>query len=208
MRALIVFTVIAMTGPAHAQDPDPYPQPPPQDPQPQPEPQPPPPQSYAPPPQSYVPAQLSAADAALLQQGEITDGARVGGAVANWLLGFGIGQAIQGRYSDTGWIFTLGEAASMAALIYGISKICILDFENQCQDDSGGMYLVGGLIGLAVFRVWSIVDAIAAPTKHNARVRNIKMRLGMPVPMYTEKVTPYLHKARDGGGTVGLRLRF
>jgi hypothetical protein len=216
---LALLLLVLVGGSAVAQDPyqpqpQPYPQPPPQ---PQ---QPPPPgygQPYAPPPQNYVPAQLSADDAALLQQGEISDGAHIGGAVASLFFGFGIGQAVQGRYSETGWIFTLGEAASFGLLIYGIVEAfggtCLSRDEfgfctNRETNSSGGVMIAGGLIGLLVFRVWEIVDAFGGPPKHNARVRNIKMRLGMPVPMYVEKVVPYVNKARDGGGTAGLTFRF
>lgn len=214
--ALLLLVLVGSS--AHAQDPAPYPPQPPQPyPQPPPmQPQPPPPQGYAPPPQQYVPAQLSADDAAILQQGEISDGAHIGGGVAALFFGFGIGQAVQGRYSETGWIFTLGESASVALLIYGVVQAfgdCTATDEfgfctSRESNSTGGVAIAGGLIGLLVFRVWEIVDAFSGPTKHNARVRNIKMRLGMPVPMYVEKVTPYVNKTRDNGGTVGLRFRF
>src|SRR6478735_7677733 len=75
--------------------PAPYPAPP--APQPMPYPN----GGYAPPPQGYVPVQLSRDDAELLQKGEITDTQHAGGVVANVLFGFGVGQAIQGRYGDT-----------------------------------------------------------------------------------------------------------
>lgn len=210
--SLALLLVVAVGGSAFAQDPyaqppPPYPQPAPQ-PQPQPAPQPP---NYVPPPQQYVPAQLSADDHALLQQGEISDGAHVGGAVASLFFGFGVGQAVQGRYSETGWIFTIGEAASLAALIYGITEAfdCDSDFGDTRCNSGGGAYITGGLIGLLVFRVWEVVDAFGGPPKHNARVRQLKMRLGIPVPMYADqKVKPFLHKTRDGGNTVGLQWRF
>jgi hypothetical protein len=210
---LALLLVVAVGGSAFAQDP--YAQPPPQpypQPQPQPAPQPPPYQGqYAPPPQQYVPQQLTADEHALLQQGEISDGAHVGGAVASLFFGFGVGQAVQGRYSETGWIFTIGEAASLAALIYGITEAfdCDTNFETRCNNGGGGAYIAGGLIGILVFRVWEVVDAFGGPPKHNARVRQLKMRLGMPVPMYAEpKLKPFVHKVRDGGQTVGLQWRF
>jgi hypothetical protein len=219
---LALLLLVFAAGGAFAQpgpDPAPYPPQPYPEPLPQPQPQqppqgygPPPQGGYAPPPQNYMPVQLSADDAAILQQGEISDGAHIGGAVASLFFGFGIGQAVQGRYSETGWIFTLGEAASFAALIYGVTQAFndCFDIDNTSCDDgnnSGGVFIAGGLIGILVFRVWEVVDAFGGPPKHNQRVRNIKMRLGMPIPMYT-KMSPYMNRTRDGGGTAGLTFRF
>jgi hypothetical protein len=127
--------------------------------------------------------------------------------------GFGIGQAVQGRWSDTGWIFTLGEVASITAMIVGAVKSidsCNSDITSGsgCSNSSGTGLLVGGLIGIVVFRVWEVVDAFGGPPKHNRRVRELKMRLGIPQPMYGKRITPYLNKSRDGGGVAGLALSF
>jgi hypothetical protein len=209
--------VVAVTGSVSAQpgqdpppapEPAPYPAPPPA---PYPPPQQLPPPGYVPPPQGYIPVQLTADDQQLLQKGEISEGAHVGGVVTSLLFGFGVGQAVQGRYGETGWIFTLGEAASMAALMYGILHSfdsCFDSTSSSCNDDVDGIYIVGGLVGLLGFRVWEIVDAVGGPSKHNRKVRELKMRLGIPVPMYTHRVVPYINKTRDGGGTAGVMLRF
>jgi hypothetical protein len=83
------------------------------------------------------------------------------------------------------------------------------DFEATCSNNNTtGIYIVGGLIGLLGFRVWEIVDAVGGPSKHNRKVRELKMRLGIPVPMYTHRVIPYVNKTRDGGGTAGVMFRF
>jgi MFS family permease len=199
-------------GDPYAPPPQPYPQPPPQ-----PYPQPPPPaQPYAPPPQQYQPqpVQLSADDHALLQQGEISDSQHIGGALTSLFFGFGIGQAVQGRYSETGWIFTLGEAASIGLLIYGLAESfddCFGIDDTGCNNGSNnaGAMIATGLIGLIVFRVWEVVDAFGGPPKHNRRVRDLKMRLGIPVPMYAQpKVLPFVNRTRDGGSTAGLTFRF
>ncbi|MEO8707386.1 MAG: hypothetical protein ABI867_45585 [Kofleriaceae bacterium] len=225
--ALVV--VVVMQGTAGAQpgqtpiapepspDPSPYPPPPsgypppPSTPYPQPAPG-----GYAPPPYNYVPVQLTAEDQALLAEGEITDGQHVGGAVAGLFFGFGIGQAVQGRWSDTGWIFTLGEAASITAMVIGAVKSfdCIDSNDtiggssSGCSNASGSGLLIGGFVGFMVFRVWEVVDAFGGPPKHNRRVRELKMRLGIPQPIYSQRLTPYVNKARDGGGVAGLSLRF
>jgi len=222
--SLLVLCVLA--GPALAQSPGaddpaqpaaPYPPPPPA-----PYPAPPPPQpvpyptqGYAPPPQGYVPVQLSRDDAELLQKGEITDTQHAGGVVANVLFGFGVGQAIQGRYGETGWIFTLGELGSLTAMIVGLVQSlddCVASdttFGSGATTcgNRGTTLLVGGLIGYLGIHIWSIADAITGPSNHNRKVRELRMRLGIPQPMYT-RVTPYLSKSRDGGGTAGVSFRF
>jgi hypothetical protein len=70
--------------------------------------------------------------------------------------------------------------------------------------------LIGGLIGLVVFRVWEVADAIGGPPRHNSRVRELRMRLGMPPMGYVRRLQPYVAPplSRDGGATAGLTLRF
>ncbi len=200
-------------GPTVAPDPGPPPMGPPAEPYPaQPQPYPPqpyPPQPYPypgqPQPYPYPPVQLTAEEHALLSEGEISLGAHAGGVAANWLLGFGIGQAIQGRWSDTGWMFTLGEAAGITLMVTGALRLCIDCAEGENED--AGVLLVGGLISYAVFHIWSIVDAATGPASHNRKVRALKQRIGVPMHA-SQRVLPYASSTRDGGGTVGLTLRF
>jgi hypothetical protein len=224
MRSIIISLVVLVGSSAHAQDPDqqPYPPPPPMQPQPQPQPQPYPPQpqpqpmqpqpyqpqpGYAPP-QGMVPIQLSADDHAILQRGEIPQNMQLVGAVANTFLAFGIGQAIQGRWGETGWIFTLGQGASIALMIGGAVRAVECDFDQRCNNNGAAGALIAGAIGFTVFYIWGIVDAVTGPAAHNRRVRELRMRLGIPQPMWSRPL-PYLDKARDGGGgTAGLVFRF
>jgi hypothetical protein len=188
-------------------EPSPYPPPPPAQPQPYPQPQPP--TGYAPQPYQPMPIQLSADDHKLLMRGEISDGQHIGGVAGNLFFGFGLGQAIQGRWGDTGWIFTLGEIAAITAVVVGATRNldCAFD-EPSCDEDEGVGLIVAGMVGLVVFRVWSVVDAFAGPQRHNTRVRELRMRLGMPMPMYT-RLQPYVAPTRDGGGGIaGVTFRF
>jgi len=212
--ALLLVAVAA--GSALAQPgvspPEPYPAPPPQ-----PYPQPPPGGYQVPPPYAYQPqpVQLTADENELLQQGEISDGQHVGGGVAALFFGFGIGQAVQGRWTETGWIFTLGEGASVVALFSGFVKVLQSDNcdssgdpvpVSSCHRDGEGL-LWAGLIGYLVFHTWEVVDAFIGPPKHNAKVRALKMRLGIPV-MYGKRVVPYLNNSHDGGAVGGITIRF
>ncbi len=222
MRAIVsvLFVLVLFPGAVQAQpgqvpsaDPTaaPDPGPPPMGP-PVMEPQPYPPQPYPPQPYPgqapypYPPVQLTPEEHQLLAEGEISLGQHAGGVVVNWLFGFGLGQAIQGRWSDTGWIFTLGEAAGITLMVAGLASSC---FGCEGGDDDGATLLVGGVIGYVAFHIWSIVDAATGPAGHNRKVRALKQRVGLPMHA-SQRVLPYVAPARDGGGggTAGLTLRF
>ncbi|HEX7839813.1 MAG TPA: hypothetical protein VF469_20195 [Kofleriaceae bacterium] len=161
-------------------------------------------QPYPGQPYPYPPVQLSADDQALLQQGEISDGRYIGGGIASLFFGWGIGQAIQGRYSDTGKIFTIGEAGTLTAVVVG----AIGTIDSEGTNSGSNALLIGGLIGFAGFRVWEIVDAFTGPPSHNAQVRQLRMRLGLS-PVYA-RVKPYIapSMSRTGISTAGLTFRF
>jgi hypothetical protein len=228
MRAIVsVFVLVVFSGAVQAQpgqvppsgpadptvapDPGPPPMGPPTEPYPgqaQPYPPPYPGQPYpGQAPYPYPPIQLTPEEHQLLAEGEISPGQHAGGVVANWLFGFGIGQAIQGRWSDTGWIFTLGEAAGITLIIAGAARTCFLCESHEAED--GAALMIGGVISYLAFRVWSIVDAAAGPASHNRKVRALKQRVGLPMHA-SQRVLPYVAPARggDGGGTAGLTLRF
>ena len=157
-----------------------------------------------PPPAGYAPQPhvvLTVEELQLLQQGEISDGQHIGGGLVAFFVPFGVGQAVQGRWNDTGWIFTVGELGSIAAMITGAVKL-IDDCGDDtiCSDDTAGStLLVGGAIALGVFRIWELVDAFTGQIGHNRRVRELRMRVGMPQPLYS----PYFAPAVGGDGAVG-----
>lgn len=225
MRAIVsvLFVLVLLPGSVQAQpgqvppgDPmvAPEPEPPPMGPPVEPYPgqaQPYPPQPYPPQPYPgqapypYPPVQLTPEEHQLLAEGEISLGQHAGGVVANWLLGFGIGQAIQGRWSDTGWMFTLGEAAGITLIVAGAVR---LDSQEDGIDDAGALFVVG-LISYVGFHIGSIVEAATGPAGHNRKVRALKQRVGLPMHA-SQRVLPYVAPAQGGGGggTAGLTLRF
>lgn len=227
MRSLIsMLLVISWCAVASAQGappPQPYPQGQPYPAQPYPPPQPPgqtypqpyPQQPVAPQPAygqpQVMPYQLTLDEQYLLERSYITDGEHIGGGLAAIFLGLGLGQAIQGRWSEKGYIFTLGEGASFVAMVWGLTRWandCVAT--ETCRNDESGMALfAGGLIAFGVFRIWETIDAFVVPPEHNRKLRALRMRLGMPVPMYT-RVTPYVTspKGDSGGAVAGLSLRF
>lgn len=189
-RALLAL--VATTRVAFAQPVEPPPDPPPAPPiDPYPAPLPPQEPIVSQPPPEPAPLVFTPDEAMLLQRGEIDGDKRVYGIVANVVIGFGLGQAIQGRWKDTGWKFTLGQTGGV-----------ILFFAAAGQEGQNiGFELVAGLTLLA-FYGWGIIDAAVGPEKHNDRIREIKARHGIP---YT--LAPYVNRTHEGG-TAGLAFRF
>jgi hypothetical protein len=152
---------------------------------------------------------LSEEDRDILNQGPISTGRYIAGGIVGSVAGFGIGQAIEGRYLPFGLIFTLGEMASTGLLVAGaVDCINSLNVTNQNTLDCHGGTFWPGLIGLAVFRIWEVVDVWAAPPSINRRYRNLAGR----VQMTSTRVfaTPLAMGGSSGinGGELGVEFRF
>lgn len=88
-----------------------------------------------------------------------------GGAVSIFV-GFGIGHAIQGRYGEMGWIFTVTEIGSAGLMGGGYGWMIAnlpsgVEWKDAKTSDlhKGGLALMlTGSILLAGFRIWEIVD--------------------------------------------------
>lgn len=170
-------------------------------------------QPYPPPPgYGYAPqpmqVQLTLDEQYLLERGYISDGQHVGGTVVAFFFGFGIGHAVQGRFTERGYLFAIGDAVAGAIMVNGMIKLsnCVLDSCTQAQEESMMKWLLVGTLSLSVVRIWEIVDAATGPTMHNRKLRDLHMRLGMR-PMYT-RLVPYVTPAQDSGAVAGVSLRF
>ena len=167
----------------------------------------------APPPYTYRPqVVLTEEERDIVETGEIKDIQVIAGGLTGLVFGFGTGQAVEGRWHDTGWIFTFGEVVSLGTFIVGaIRSICIdyeHDFQSECHNsNTDGALVLAGLIGFAGFRIGEIVDVFTGPARYNDRLRAIRRRLGYPD--HVVRVTPYLSAPRGGdGGVAGFALRF
>ena len=216
MRILPGLSIVALSASmAGAQPGQPYPPPQPQPapypaPYPQPYPQPAPYYPGVPAPYQYQPqVQLTAEEQELLMKGEISDGEHLGGGLAALFLGFGVGQGIQGRWSDTGWLFTFGELASVGLLVYGATRTfdCydgVDHLGHDCRTDAGTGSLIVGALAFTGLRIWETVDAFAVPPDYNRKVRMVRMKAGLP-PRGMYYVVP---PARGDGGMAGVSVRF
>jgi hypothetical protein len=138
-----------------------------------------------------------------LARGEISGGAYAGGILASIGLGFGTGQAIQGRWSDTGYIFTLGEVGSLALLIAGVEKGGLGECYDACHRSKASAELaIGGLVTFMVLRYWEIGDAAIAPGVHNHRYHQLVERYGGSLAL-----SPYVAPHGDGA-VAGLAVTF
>lgn len=121
---------------------------------------------------------LSEEDKKVLRIGEISTVRYVtGGLLGTYPVGLGIGHAIQGRYRDTGYIFTAGELASAGVVIVGaLGCLSRPDTSNGTWECSNvdEFLIVGGIVSYIGFRIWEIVDVWAVPPFHNKKFRNLK----------------------------------
>jgi len=162
---------------------------------------------------SFEPSQpappMSQEERQILADGEISDGQWGGGVLASVALGFGTGQAVQGRWHDTGWIFTLGESASLVAMIVSMPAAFGDCFDcgpsHQHDQDRAADVLIGSFIVFAGLHIWEIGDAAIGPSEHNQRYRAVRAR-----HPETYTVMPYVVPTHSGGsgGVAGLTLRF
>lgn len=160
--------------------------------------------------QPWTQIQVTPDEYKMLMRGEYTAGEIVGGGLLGTFWGLGLGHAVQGRWSDKGWMFTFGELGSFAMLTYGLVR-CLEedyyydDYRNDGGCDTAGLYLAAGAIGYAVFRIWEAIDVWHGPVVHNQKLRELRWRTGYGAPRWSVFAAP---AKGDGGGIAGITLRF
>tara|TARA_R110002073_G_scaffold257750_5_gene420626 strand:- start:17577 stop:18206 length:630 start_codon:yes stop_codon:yes gene_type:complete len=141
----------------------------------------------------------------IYRRGEISPLETIGGGLVSAWAGFGLGHAVQGRYSDVGWMFTLGEVASLGVAVLG--AIQVGQRGNSQRFDNADTMLLAGVLSYGVLRVWEFVDTLAGPSAHNRRYRALRSKVygHAPPPRYGFFVTP---GSTRGGGTAGFSIHF
>jgi hypothetical protein len=146
---------------------------------------------------------LTYEERALLAEGEITLlQTLVGGGVA-WTFGFGLGHAVQGRYEEIGWKFTLAEGAAGAGFVVGL--LIAIDPNSRYPSETGERVFIASAIAFGVLRIWETIDALTAPGEHNKKVRAVRTKAFGYQPRYGFYLAP---TTQGGGGIAGLRATF
>ena len=105
----------------------------------------------------------------------ISNGQYLGGGIASIIPGWGIGHAVQGRYWEKGWIFTVGDLVFVGGYL---TSVFLLVDDLQTAALKGDSRKVGSatkkfsglslafLVGLIGFRAWEIIDAWNLPSHY------------------------------------------
>ncbi len=152
---------------------------------------------------------LTESERKILARGEYDRGEIIGGGILGSTLGLGLGHAVQGKYEQTGGIYTAGELGSFVATAAGVG-LCAATREHdegELIPESAECVLIVGISGAVVwsaFRIAELIDVWAHPLVHNQRFRKLKARTERDAPEVSLEVLP---RGRDGA-TVGLAVRF
>jgi hypothetical protein len=118
---------------------------------------------------------LKEEDQKVLSIGEISTARYiVGGILGTYPVGLGIGHAIQGRWSEDGWVFTAGEVGSLSLVVAGIIGCVDQAFEDSNCSNLESAFIVTGAIGFVGFRIWEIADVWSKPPMYNNKYRDLK----------------------------------
>lgn len=152
-------------------------------------------------------------DFEIVQRGLYSQGEIVGGGLLGTVVGFGTGHLAQRRWRDTGWIFTVGESASIIALVGGVAACSTADDDDDEEDglrlfseSAGCVVAVGAVtaVTFVAFRVAELIEVWAHPQIHNKRFRKIEEERARQAVQWSPYVAP--HEA--GGASFGIGLRF
>lgn len=139
----------------------------------------------------------------LVAAGGFTSHEIVAGGIAGLVAGFGIGQLIQGRWRQRGWIFFVNDVLSVGLGIEGYTT-CRDDTLDQDRRDRGCAIAALFTATLALSRVLQAGDALIVPALRNRRLRRELEQDRAPVARYGVVVAP----RGDGSMTLGFAMRF
>lgn len=108
-------------------------------------------------------------------QAFMTQGQYLAGGVVGSIIGLGIGHAIEGRYLEKGWIFTLAEGVSVTMIGTGAALLPLELVTGLFSGRSSGasFYLLGlGGAALVGFKIWEIIDLWSTPSRQNMIIKD------------------------------------
>lgn len=131
---------------------------------------------------------------------EIELGDYIAGGVLGTAVGFGIGHAVQGRWQDKGWIFTVGEAAGITLFAVGVAGLASSVQTGSFDGPSSSSYALVAISMLAIsgVRIWEIIDVWTA-------VRPQRRQRHVAAPSAGFALIPI---PTNGGGVLSMSLSF
>jgi len=147
---------------------------------------------------------LTESDKDILERGEISTTRYVVGGLLSIYPGFGIGQAVEKRYMERGWIFTVGEVAAIGVLAVGVSECALqsIGSSSTTTNCTAGAATLG-LFGFLGFKIWEVVDAWVVPLNQNDRYHELTKGKNSDL-----QIRPYLYPLASGGGGGGINIAF
>lgn len=112
---------------------------------------------------------------------KLDQGMYIGSGVLGTLVGFGTGHILQERWSEKGWIFTVGEGVGLALMITGWVVAAAGAVGAATAGNPGGAVAawgtgafvsLGGYLVFAGFRIWDIVDIWGEPLWNHRLAEN------------------------------------
>lgn len=140
----------------------------------------------------------------IYRQGPVSQSRRGIAYGTSYLFGFGIGHMIAKKWTEFGFVFTAGEAASIGGMIAG--AVILVD-ENSAGETSvstgGALLIAGSALTFLGLRIWEIFDLAMRANEHKKLYRSASEKLNKQASV---RFVPYLSKEFDPG--LALQVRF
>ncbi len=123
---------------------------------------------------------LTSEDKKVLEIGPMGDTRYILGGILGTAPGFGIGHAIQGRWLDKGWIFTLGELITLtlfAGSTFGCIGEGLFETSNDRNNDSNCNLAGIAYLGFLGFKGWEISDIWYQGYQHRKKFKNLNNKI-------------------------------
>ncbi len=120
--------------------------------------------------------QIQIEDEMIQDIGRTSMPAYIAGGVLGAGMGFGIGHAIQSRFTEKGYIFLTGELLATTAMV-GMFSDCAFSLGSRCRSDSSQIGAVWLFVGL---RIWEAIDLWYTPISINRRLEELNSNKAVP----------------------------
>ena len=104
--------------------------------------------------------------------------------------GFGVGHALQGRYMEKGWLFTVGELLTLGGFLLMGPSFSVRWFEIEFTDDVIDILSFNFLVSVSLFvifigfKIWEAVDIWILPSNYKVGTKSFLIK---PLVSYNQK---------------------